>query len=391
MDLHFTPAEEDFRDRVRTWLAEHVPRRSDSRQGPAMRQADLAWQRTLYDGGWAGISWPAQYGGLGLSRNEEMIWYEEYARAGAPSVGTCFVGLNHAGPTLIARANEEQKAFHLPRILRGEVVWCQGFSEPDAGSDLASLTTRAVVDGEDLVVTGHKVWTSYAHLADYQELLVRTDSTAPKHSGITWVICDMRSPGIDVRTIETLHGQEHFCEVFYDAVRIPVTNIVGELNDGWRVAMSTLSFERGTAFLAAQIELAQRVEELIDTARQNTGPDGRRPAIADDEIARRLAAARAEVASLRAMTYATVSRIAKQSEPGPEASMVRLHFSLVTQSVYRLAMDLLGPRSLHMDENDRVGQWSWGYLDSFRGTIAAGTKDIQRNIIGERVLHLPRS
>ncbi|HXC77530.1 MAG TPA: acyl-CoA dehydrogenase family protein, partial [Candidatus Acidoferrum sp.] len=236
-----------------------------------------------------------------------------------------------------------------------------------------------------------KVWTSYAHLADYQELLVRTDSTAPKHSGITWVICDMRSPGIDVRTIETLHGQEHFCEVFYDAVRIPVTNIVGELNDGWRVAMSTLSFERGTAFLAAQIELAQRVEELIDTARQNTGPDGRRPAIADDEIARRLAAARAEVASLRAMTYATVSRIAKQSEPGPEASMVRLHFSLVTQSVYRLAMDLLGPRSLHMDENDRVGQWSWGYLDSFRGTIAAGTKDIQRNIIGERVLHLPRS
>src|SRR5690606_33207873 len=195
MDLDFTREQREFREEVRIWLEENKPREERPHDSAARREYDLAWQRTQYEGGWAGISWPTEYGGRGLSLLEQLIWYEEYGRAGLPGMDATFVGLNHAGPTLIARASAAQKNQHLPRILRGEAIWCQGFSEPGAGSDLASLSTRAVVDGDELVVTGQKIWTSFAHLADWQELLVRTDSSGRKHHGITWVICDIRSPG----------------------------------------------------------------------------------------------------------------------------------------------------------------------------------------------------
>ena len=316
MDLDVSAEQDAFRDEVRTWLHEHVPDESRPDDPVEGRDYDLAWQRTQYDHGWAGIAWPAEYGGRGLDLLEQMIWYEEYARAGAPQIRSTFVGLNHAGPTLIARGDEDQKAFHLPKILGGELAWCQGFSEPGAGSDLAGLSTRAVVDGDELVVTGQKIWTSGANVSVYQELLVRTDPDAAKHRGITWVIGDMRLPGIDIRPIRTMTGSAEFCEVFYDEVRIPLSHVVGDINDGWSVAMSTLGFERGTAFMAGQMAIAAEVDDLVELARTTAGADGR-PLIADDEIARRLATARAEVAAMRAMTLATVSRAARSPVPGP--------------------------------------------------------------------------
>jgi alkylation response protein AidB-like acyl-CoA dehydrogenase len=301
-----------------------------------------------------------------------------------------FVGLNHAGPTLIQCATPEQKAAHLLPILRGDVLWCQGFSEPEAGSDLASLRTRAVIDGEDLVVSGQKIWTSSAFVADWQELLVRTDPSAAKHRGITWAICDMRSPGIDVRPIKSMDGESEFCEVFYDEVRIPLGNVIGELNDGWRVAMSTLSFERGTAFTASQVRLASTVEHLIDLAAQRPGPLGRGTALTDESLAVRLATARAEVAALRAMTYAVISRGVRYENPGPEGSIVKLYFSEVEKRVARLSMDVLGPDSLYFVSKWLPGGWSGDYLRSYASSIGGGTSEIQRNIIGERVLGLPR-
>jgi alkylation response protein AidB-like acyl-CoA dehydrogenase len=389
MELTFTPEEVAFQEQVRTWLAENVPRERRPGEGPQMRAFDLAWQHEQWQAGWAGIAWPKEYGGQGLSLVQQLIWHEEYARAQAPPVGACFVGLNHAGPTLIARATDAQKASHLQEILRGEVVWCQGFSEPDAGSDLASVRTRAVVDGSDLVVTGQKVWTSYGDVAEWQELLVRTDPAAPKHRGLTWLICDMRSPGIEVRPIKTMARLNEFTEVIYDEVHVPLTNVVGEVNDGWNVAMSTLSFERGTAFTSAQVELAQTVERLIDLATTSTGPAGR-AAIQDDELSRRLAMTRAEVAALRAMTYLGVSRNKRTGTPGPDGSLIKLYFAELHQRVNRLAMDLIGEDGLYFRSLTEDDGWSGRFLRSFATTIAGGSSEIQRNIIGDRVLGLPR-
>src|SRR5581483_11412355 len=381
----------------------------------ARRDFDLAWQRKMHDAGWAGISWPKEYGGRGASLMEQLIWYEEFARAGAHEPSTLFVGLNHGGPTLIACGSEEQKGFHLPRILRGETVWCQGFSEPGAGSDLGGLSTRAVVDGDDLVVNGQKIWTSFAQIAEYQELLVRTDPAAPKHKGISWVICPMDAKGITIRPIRTMAGHQDFCEVFYEDVRIPRANVVGKLNDGWRVAMSTLSFERGTAFLSEQVRLTRMVDELVELARHTplggmgagaaaaAGAGASKSALDDDEIARRLALARAEVEALRSMTYRSVSRTARTGMPSSEASLIRLFFSELQQRVHGLAMEILGPSVLEWSaveepadppsaaRRNRIREtWVFRWLLAFASTIAAGSKDIQRNIIGDRVLGLPR-
>ena len=389
MNLDFSVEDRSFRDEVRTWLHENAPTEPRPRMGQAMREFDMDWLHRRWEAGWAGISWPPEYGGRGLSLTQQLIWHEEYARLGLIDIDSSFVGINHAGPTLITRATDEQKLYHLPRILRGEVVWCQGFSEPEAGSDLASLRTRAVVDGQELVVTGQKIWTSFAEVADWQELLVRTDADAAKHKGITWVICDMHSPGIDVRPIRTMDGDRHFAEVFYDDVRIPIENVVGRVNDGWNVAMSTLSFERGTAFTASQVALADGIERLIEVARQQPGPSGEGRAIEDVELARRLARLRAQAASLRAMTYAAISRNARTPVPGPEGSMMKLHYSDLHQELGRLSMDLLGPDGLAL-RPDRAMDWTHEYLRGFSTSIGGGTSEIQRNIIGERVLGLPR-
>jgi alkylation response protein AidB-like acyl-CoA dehydrogenase len=392
--LEFTLTREQvgLRDEIRTWLAENVPKDEPPHESSVeLRDFDVAWQRRQFEGGWAGVSWPAEYGGRGLGLVEQLIWYEEYARAGAPSIRTCFVGVNHAGPTLIMRGSADQKKRHLQSILTGDEVWCQGFSEPDAGSDLASLRTSARIEGDDFVVNGQKIWTSFAHVADFQELLVRTDPAAPKHRGISWVICDMRSPGIEVRPIRSIDGATDFCEVFYNEVRIPTAHLVGELNQGWKVAMTTLSFERGTAFAADQMAMSIQVEHLVELARTRSIDLSGRPAIQDEEFARRLGALRAEVAALRAMTYMGASRNRATIQPGPEGSFLRLGVGELMQRIAQLAVDLLGDEQLEWSPPVRHrGYWTNDYLFSFSRTISAGSKDIQRNIIGERLLGLPK-
>ena len=388
MQLTATVEEEQFREKLRDWLRSNVPKGRRPLQGTGLRDFDLEWQRRQYEGGWAGISWPREYGGLGLPLSQQLIWYEECARAGAPVGGSMFVALSHAGPTVIMRGTEDQKKFYLPKILRGETVWCQGFSEPNAGSDLAGLKTSGVVDGDHLVVNGSKIWTSYAYLADYQELVIRTDPSASRHRGITWVICDMHLPGITVQRIETMSGTGNLCQVFYDDVRIPLANVVGEINGGWDVSMTTLGFERGTAFINHQIELAATVDKLVRLAHEIPAPDGRRTAIEDDDIASRLAALRVDVAALRAMTYLSVSRGLHQEVPGAEGNIVALYYGELSKRVYEMAVELQGRNGLQKNTEGR--DWITEYLDAFKNTIAGGTSEIRRNVIGERVLGLPR-
>lgn len=365
-----------FRREARAWLETNVPSEASPEDGPASREYVLSWQRTQARGGWAGLAWPKDVGGRGLSVLEQIVWFEEYARAGAPSpLNASFVGLNHAGPTLIACGTAEQKAFHLPKILAGEVIWCQGFSEPGSGSDLASLKTRGRVEGNELVIDGHKLWSSFADLADWQELLIRTDPEAKTSAALTWVICPMKTPGITVRPIRTMAGPRKYCEVFYDSVRVPLSNVVGGINNGWATAMSTLSFERGTAALALLIGLTIKVEKLLADCPAD------RP-----QMRMRLARLRAEGASIRAATY----RFALDSEssvPDASGSMMRLSFAELAQRVTAAAIDLYG-----IDAPQVVGMHGWGhdYLDAFSETIAGGTAEIQRNIIAERVLGLPK-
>jgi len=389
MDLRFSPEDNAFREEVRTWLAANVPTDRRPKRGPEMREYDLAWQRKLYDAGWGNVAWPIEYGGRDLPLIQQLVWFEEYARTGMRPIDTRFVGLAHAGPTLMARATDEQKSFHLPKILKGEVVWCQGFSEPEAGSDLASLRTKAVVDGDQLVVTGQKIWTSFADNADYQELLVRTNPDVPKHKGITWVICDMALPGIEIRPIRTIEGGADFSEVFYDEVRIPIENVVGGIDNGWSVAMSTLAFERGTAFTISQVQLAASVEELIELARSRRSLNGR-PVIEDDSLAQRLARARADCAALRALTYLGISKNVDSDQPGPEGSMMKLHYADLAKRVYKLGIEVLGSRSLAIPHVEDDTEWIDKHLIAYSTSIGGGTSEIQRNIIGERVLGLPR-
>ena len=371
-----TAAISSFRREARAWLAANVPTESPPEDGPASREYVLAWQRTQARGGWAGIAWPKDVGGRGLSILEQIVWFEEYARAGGPSpLNASFVGLNHAGPTLIACGTPQQKAFHLPKILAGEVIWCQGFSEPGAGSDLGSLKTRGRLEGDELVIDGHKIWSSFADIADWQELLIRTDAEAKTSAALTWVICPMNTPGITVRPIRTMAGPRKYCEVFYDSVRVPLANVVGGVNNGWATAMSTLSFERGTAALALLIGLTLKVEKLLADCPVD------RP-----EMRMRLARLRAEGAAIRASTY----RFALDCEntvPDASGSMMRLSFAELAQRVTAAAIDLYG-----IDAPEVVGMHGWGhdYLDAFSETIAGGTAEIQRNIIAERVLGLPK-
>ena len=387
MDITFSAQENLFRDEVRTWIHENKPKEKRPLDGQASTDFDIAWQRTQFEGGWAGINWPTEYGGRGLSLFEQIIWFQEYATAKAPWIGANFVGINHGGPTLIVRASEEQKSYHLPRILKGEDIWCQGFSEPGAGSDLAGIRTSAVIDGDEMVINGSKIWTSFAMYAKWQELIVRTEPGSQRHRGLSWVICDMEAPGIDIRPIRNMSGETEFCQVFYDDVRIPVANCVGGLGNGWSVAMSTLGFERGTGFIYEQVKLQIRVEEMIKRAKEECAPNGR-PWIANERIAEQLAMFRAEVASLAAITYRTVSEVKQKGQPGPESSVVRLFTAELTQRVDRMEMELLGQSILDYTygQDDEIHD----YLRHFAGTIAGGASQIQRNIIGERVLGLPK-
>jgi alkylation response protein AidB-like acyl-CoA dehydrogenase len=388
VDLRYTAAELEFRSELRAWLAATIPTlppKPPREDWPARRDYDTRWQRLLFEAGYAGINWPTEYGGRGATPTEHLIYLEESERAHAPYVGVNFVGLLHAGPTLIAEASTEQRQQHLPRVLRGEEVWCQGFSEPNAGSDLASLRCRAVRDGDDYVISGQKIWTSHAEVADYCELLVRTDPDAPKHRGISWLILPMDSPGIEIRPLRTLVGSTEFSEMFLDNVRVPVANRVGEENDGWRVTMVTLSFERGTAFVSDVVNTMVMLHDIADRARKNGAWD-------DAGVRREFGQLTAELDALWALTKRGVSEAQRTGVPGPSASVFKLRFSEVRLRVGDLLVKVLGRGSLAMSDVDGAGSGALieERLNSLSYTIAAGTSQIQRNIVAERILGLPK-
>lgn len=382
MDLNWSAEETAFREELRAWLADNVPKRRRPSDPAAGAAFDRAWQKALFGAGWAGLNWPVEYGGRGLSIIQQVVWYEEYARAGGPPMGFRFVAQNHAGPTLIALGSEHQKARHLQPILQGDELWCQGFSEPNAGSDLASLRTRGVIDGHELVVSGQKLWTTGADQTDYQELLIRTEPDSLRHKGLTWIICPMDAKGIDIRPIRKMTGEAEFCEVFYDEVRIPLANVVGEVGGGWATAMATLGFERGASFIGEMAEVGMRVEALIEQAKAGG-------AWKDDEIRRRLAALRAEVAALRALNYANLSRYARGEQPGAEGSITKLFTNEVARGVEVLAVELAGAEVLEGDlELNRPME---RLMTTMVMSIGGGTPEIQREVIADRVLELPRS
>lgn len=395
MDIRYSAEEIVFRDELRHWLSDVLPTLGDppaSEDWAARRAWDTGWQRMLYDAGYAGINWPSEFGGRGSTPTEHLIFLEETTRMGAPYVGMNFVGQLHAGPTLILEATPEQQARHLPAMLKGEEVWCQGFSEPNAGSDLASLSTRAIRDGDHYVVTGQKIWTSFGHVADYCELLVRTDPDAPKHRGITWLICPMDLPGIEVRPITTVAGSSEFSEVFFDEVRIPVENRVGDENDGWRVAMVTFSFERGTAFISELLGTMNQLAEMADIAR-NTSRNGS-SAWDDDEIRREIGRLQAEYDALWALTKRVVSQAQRTGMPGPGGSVFKLYYADVKKRMADLAHRMLEREALVLAEGGGEEQTGGDMVASrlyvLSLSIAAGTSEIQRNIIGERILGLPK-
>lgn len=375
MELRYSEAEEVFRADLREWLTTSLanlapqPHRDD---WVARRVWDTDWQKRLFEGGYAGINWPGDFGGRGATPTEQLIFFEETARAKAPYVGVNFVGTLHAGPTLIEEGSDAQKAAHLPKILRGDEVWCQGFSEPGAGSDLAGLRTRADRDGDDYILNGQKIWCSFGQIADVGEFLVRTDQDAPKHRGISWLILPMDLPGIEIRPIKTVLGSSEFCEVFLTDVRVPITNRVGAENDGWRVTNVTLKYERGTAF----------VSELIDSLRLCTDVA---PLVHDAAHRRELGRCLAEFEALWSLTKRNVSQQAR-GVSGPGGMMIKLGYSEARQRFGELCLRILERGALRIDGNELVEE----RLRTLALTIAAGASQIQRNIISERVLGLPR-
>jgi alkylation response protein AidB-like acyl-CoA dehydrogenase len=394
VDLHDSPEEQQFRAELRQWLAKVIPAlppKPAADDWPERRAYDTGWQRLLCHAGYAGINWPKEYDGRGATPTEHLIFLEESERAGAPYVGVNFVGLLHAGPTLMAEGTAEQRAEHLPRILRGEEIWCQGFSEPTAGSDLASMRTRAVRDGDHYIVNGHKLWTSHAEVADFCELLVRTDPDAPKHSGISWLIVPMDTPGIEVRPLRTILGSTEFSEMFLTDVRIPVTNLVGAENDGWRVTMVTLSFERGTAWVDQIVDSSRLVRDLAGLAKTTINRDG---VVWDDRgIRREIGHLAAEFDALWALAKRGVSEASVGSGvPGPSGSVLKLRYTEARQRLMEVGARVLGRASLTRTDIAGLPSAEWGdeRINSINYTIAAGTSQIQRNIIGERILGLPR-
>jgi alkylation response protein AidB-like acyl-CoA dehydrogenase len=393
MDFHFSPHEEAVRQELRTWLAANMPPAyaSDAfeeRSAEDRFEIQLAWQKQLHQGNWVGIHWPQEYGGRGATILEQVIYSEEMARVHAPGIAN-MLGVMLVGPTLIHWGTEDQKKRFIPKILSAEEIWCQGYSEPGSGSDLASLQTRAVEDGDFFVINGQKVWTSFAHRADWCILLVRTDPTAPKHHGITYLLVNMKTPGITVRPLVQVTGDAEFNEVFFEDVRVPKTNIVGEQNRGWQVAVTTLMFERANIGMGFQLEPVMR--QLIDLSKR-VSYNGT-PAWEDEAVRQRLMQLLIEVHALKYNGYRQLTRQLRGAPPGPEGSLAKLAGSEVNLRIAQFAMELLGPYSqlaLGSPYALDSGKWSRRALAARLMTIAGGTSEIQRGIIGERVLGLPK-
>jgi len=391
MDLSPTGAEAGLRSDIRAWLVEHLPWAYG--EGLPPRFDDLAeevafgrtWQASLAADRWVGVTWPEAYGGRGAGPAEHFVVQEELARARAPEmVGR--IGINLAGPTLLAHGTDEQKARWLPRILSAEELWCQLFSEPGAGSDLAAVATRATPAEGGWVLDGQKVWTSYAQFADWGVCLARTDPEAPKHHGISYLVVDMHAAGVEVRPLVQSTGEAEFNEVFLDGVFVPADRLVGPEHEGWKVANSTLSHERGTNPRQLVIHI-QLLEELLRLA----AADG---ALDDVRLRQRLAQAYVEVRLFRLHNLRTISRLAKGLDPGPEGSALKLYWSEMSQRLHDTAMAVLGDASPFWRgaaHNPGDGEWQRSWLYYQASSIFAGTNEIQRNILAERVLGLPRT
>jgi alkylation response protein AidB-like acyl-CoA dehydrogenase len=376
VDLTLSPSEEAFRDELRAWLVGNHPGREP--------EGDLAsfafrcgWQRKLHDAGWAGVSWPQEYGGRGATLVEQAIYNEEMVRAQAPSAANV-LGLAMGGPTVIAHGTEDQKRRYLEPILAASEIWCQGFSEPGSGSDLASVKTRGVHDGDGWVVTGQKVWTTLAQHAKWCMLVARTDPDAPKHQGLTYFLMDMEQDGVQVRPLRQITGESEFNELFIEEARIPDDNIVGGVGNGWAVAITTLMHERATLAFGLQIAVKLALRELMAEARESR-------AARDLLVRDRLAQLYIEAEVLRLNAYRGLSAIMRDGVPGPEGSLGKWQWAEVNQALTELAMDLRGPRAvLHEDA------WTFRFLRARANSIEGGTTEILKNIVAERVLGLPR-
>lgn len=395
MDLGFTPEQEAFRARVRQFLRDNLPAGWGTPgfrpQGANTLEFLKDWQRRLYDGGFLGMAWPKEYGGQGASQVEMAIFNEEIARMRAPAPLNV-LGLAMAAPTIITYGTDEQKKRYLPKILSCDEIWCQGFSEPNSGSDVASLRTRAELRGDEFIINGQKVWTTLGHVADWCMLLVRTDPDAPKHRGLSYLLVDMKSPGITVKPLRQMTGEAEFNEMFFEDVRAPRANLLGGLNEGWRVATTTLMNERGTAALAGVMRYRIIYDEIVDLARA-TMRNGA-PATKDPLIRQQLAQFFVELEMMRFTSYRAFSKILKGGNPGPEGSISKLAWSELNQRMQEFAMALEGPASQLMRGSAHAvqnGRWQHHFLRSRANTIEGGTSEIQRNIIAERVLGLPKS
>jgi alkylation response protein AidB-like acyl-CoA dehydrogenase len=376
VDLTPSPSEQAFRDELRAWLGANHPG-PEPEGDVAGFEFRRAWQRALHDAGWAGVSWPKEYGGRGATLVEQAIYNEELARAQAPSTANV-LGLSMGGPTLIAHGTEEQKRRYLEPILSADEIWCQGFSEPEAGSDLASLKTRAVRDGDEWVVTGQKVWTTLAHHARWCMLVARTDPDAPRHQGLTYFLMDMEQDAVQVRPLRQITGEAEFNELFIEEARIPHENILGGEGNGWAVAITTLMHERATLAFGLQIRVKITLAELLDDARRSG-------AAADPVIRDRLAQLYIESEVLRLNALRGLSAIMRTGVPGPEGSLGKWQWAEVNQALTELAVELRGPRAVLDDD-----RWTYRFLRARANSIEGGTTEILKNIVAERVLGLPR-
>ena len=376
MDLTPTPQEQAFRDDLRAWLAENHPG-PEPEGDVAGFEFRRAWQRRLHEDRWAGVSWPKQYGGRGATLVEQAIYNEEVARARAPSTANV-LGLAMGGPTVIAHGTDEQKRRYLEPILSADEIWCQGFSEPEAGSDLASLKTRAVRDGDEWVVTGQKVWTTLAHHAKWCMLLARTDRDAPRHKGLTYFIMDMEQDAVQVRPLRQITGEAEFNELFIEEARIPHENVLGGEGNGWAVAITTLMHERATLAFGLQIRVKITLAELLAEARESG-------AAVDPVVRDRLAQLYIESEVLRLNALRGLSAIMRTGVPGPEGSLGKWQWADVNQALTELAVELRGPRAVLDDD-----RWTYRFLRARANSIEGGTTEILKNIVAERVLGLPR-
>jgi alkylation response protein AidB-like acyl-CoA dehydrogenase len=395
VDFTLTPDQQAFRERVRSWLETNIPAEWKALGSTEVPRAEAyeqgrRWQRQLFDGGFIGVTWPREYGGQGLTFVEEMILHEEMALQKAPPILN-ILGVGMAGPTIIAYGTEEQKKRYPSRILSCEEIWCQGYSEPNSGSDLASLQTRAVKDGDHYVINGQKVWTSLAHVADWMMLLARTDPDAPRHKGITYFLLDMHAPGVTVKPLRQMTGDAEFNEVFFDNVRVPESQVLGGVNNGWTVGLTTLMYERLALGFGLQVRLRIALESLIEMGRrvEKTG----RPVTRDPVMRQKLAQLWIDTEALKYTGARAVTRLLRGELPGPEASAGKMSWVDTHQRLQELAMEIEGIYSQLARGSDRAidgGVWQYGFLRSRANSIEGGTTEIQKNIIAERVLGLAK-